>query len=255
MSALVISHRTEQGALPENTLAGIEAAVAAGADAVEVDVRATWDRVPVLMHDASLKRTTGDRRALGATWHAELAGVRVRDPYGRIASQPVPSLEEALRCAGGRIAVVLDICERGLEDATAAAVRATEAETWTWVPTHDTAEARRFATLLPKSKVLLSVAKRSGSLSPIEAVGAASALGLDGINPDHRLLAPTVVRAAHDAGRWVSTWTVDAARDIERVLLAGVDSLCGNHADRLIEARARLNRQHPEGSPPSDPEA
>ncbi len=38
---LVISHRTNMGTMPENTLAGIDAAIADGVDGVEIDVRAT----------------------------------------------------------------------------------------------------------------------------------------------------------------------------------------------------------------------
>src|SRR5690606_5002615 len=100
------------------------------------------------------------------------------------------------------------------------------------------------------ARVLLSVAKRSGALLPREAVGAASARGLAGINPDHRLIAPTVVEAAHAAGLWVSTWTVDEPEDIERVLRAGVDSLCGNHTARLVNAQDRFTGRATERRPP-----
>jgi glycerophosphoryl diester phosphodiesterase len=61
---IVVSHRTNRGTAAENTLAGIESAIVDGAQGVEVDVRATRDGELVLMHDASLLRTTGDPRFL-----------------------------------------------------------------------------------------------------------------------------------------------------------------------------------------------
>ncbi|QFG69583.1 glycerophosphodiester phosphodiesterase [Ornithinimicrobium pratense] len=57
---LVIAHRGLVGPdRPENTLAAVEAAFAADADGVEVDLRLTADGVLVLSHDADLRRLTG----------------------------------------------------------------------------------------------------------------------------------------------------------------------------------------------------
>ncbi|MSP22016.1 MAG: hypothetical protein EXR66_03185 [Dehalococcoidia bacterium] len=58
---LVISHRTNMGASPENSLEGIAAALAEGVDGIEIDVRASNDGAPLLLHDASLERTHVDQ--------------------------------------------------------------------------------------------------------------------------------------------------------------------------------------------------
>ena len=55
----LVAHRGYPRHYPENTLVGIEAAVAAGARFVEVDVQISRDRVPVLFHDRGLKRICG----------------------------------------------------------------------------------------------------------------------------------------------------------------------------------------------------
>ena len=55
----LVGHRGYPRHYPENTLIGIEAAVAAGARFVEVDVQISRDRVPVLFHDRGLKRLCG----------------------------------------------------------------------------------------------------------------------------------------------------------------------------------------------------
>src|SRR5205085_1804677 len=57
--ALVVAHRGDPSASPENTLAAFEDALAAGADAVEFDVRLSADGFPVVIHDAFVDRTTG----------------------------------------------------------------------------------------------------------------------------------------------------------------------------------------------------
>ncbi|MCI0815025.1 MAG: glycerophosphodiester phosphodiesterase, partial [Chloroflexi bacterium] len=51
MRPLVISHAACGGHAPENTLQGVRAAIELGAEAIEIDVQASSDGVPVLMHD------------------------------------------------------------------------------------------------------------------------------------------------------------------------------------------------------------
>src|SRR5262249_5510589 len=81
----VIGHRGAMAYAPENTLASFREARRRGATWVEIDVKLTVDGVPIVMHDASLKRTTGVDRLVAKTPHAEL-------PKG------VPTFEEAIAC-------------------------------------------------------------------------------------------------------------------------------------------------------------
>lgn len=86
----VAAHRGESATTPENTMPAFRAAVASGADLVETDVQLTSDRIPVLLHDTTVDRTTdgeglvseltfAEVRALDAgSWYApEYAGTRI----------------------------------------------------------------------------------------------------------------------------------------------------------------------------------
>lgn len=55
----LVAHRGDAGRFPENTLVSIRAALEAGVGAVEFDVQLAADQVPVVLHDASLRRTAG----------------------------------------------------------------------------------------------------------------------------------------------------------------------------------------------------
>src|SRR5262249_42485690 len=81
----VIGHRGAKAYAPENTLASFREARRRGATWVEIDVKLTADCVPIVMHDPSLKRTTGVDRLVAETPRAEL-------PKG------VPTFEEAIAC-------------------------------------------------------------------------------------------------------------------------------------------------------------
>ena len=96
----VIAHRGGGILAPENTLAGLAEAHARGYRAVEFDAMLAGDRVPVLMHDDTLERTTSGRGAVPGATSAELARLDAgawRDP--RFAGEPVPDLGSAIaRC-------------------------------------------------------------------------------------------------------------------------------------------------------------
>ena len=57
----VLAHRGAGTLAPENTLAALRVGHERGFRAVEFDAMAPLDDVPVLMHDATLDRTTGVR--------------------------------------------------------------------------------------------------------------------------------------------------------------------------------------------------
>ena len=60
---LVIAHRGEHGAVPENTMAAFEAAVAVGVNGIETDVRISLDGLPVLIHDRVIGIWTSSGRS------------------------------------------------------------------------------------------------------------------------------------------------------------------------------------------------
>ena len=93
----IIAHRGYSAVAPENTLSAIDAAVAAGADAVEFDLHVTRDGVPVLFHDATLERTTDGCGPLSACSFEELAGLDAGSWFGAaFAGEPVPAFADAL---------------------------------------------------------------------------------------------------------------------------------------------------------------
>jgi glycerophosphoryl diester phosphodiesterase len=55
---LVIAHRGNSSVAPENTLPAFRSAAALGVDLVELDYHQTADGIPVVIHDATLERTT-----------------------------------------------------------------------------------------------------------------------------------------------------------------------------------------------------
>jgi glycerophosphoryl diester phosphodiesterase len=104
---MVVAHRGASIEQPENTVEAFEAAIDAGADAVEFDVRMTADGVAVVMHDPDVSRTTD---GTGSVPELTLADIRrLRIPLTSGGATGVPTLEEALERLAGRAAADIEI--------------------------------------------------------------------------------------------------------------------------------------------------
>jgi glycerophosphoryl diester phosphodiesterase len=109
----VVAHRGIWSAAPENSLAAIKQAIAAGYDVVEIDIRRSADGGLFLLHDETLERMTGLDRKLEALTSGELAALRLRDRDGgednSVTLERLPSLADVFELTRGRIFLHLDV--------------------------------------------------------------------------------------------------------------------------------------------------
>lgn len=93
----IIAHRGAAAIAPENTLAALRISFSRGIDFVEVDLHLTSDGVPVLMHDATLDRTTNGHGKVAKHTLAEIKALDAGGWFGpAYAGEPVPTLGEFL---------------------------------------------------------------------------------------------------------------------------------------------------------------
>ncbi|MFE9733570.1 glycerophosphodiester phosphodiesterase family protein [Streptomyces sp. NPDC005863] len=100
---MIAAHRGQWRKAPENSVAGIRAGFADGAQIVEADVRLTKDKVPVLMHDATVDRTTDGKGRVADLTLTQLRSLRLRAGLGGrqapLTAHHVPTLAEAMTAA------------------------------------------------------------------------------------------------------------------------------------------------------------
>jgi glycerophosphoryl diester phosphodiesterase len=110
---IVVAHRACWGPAPEVSIAAIKACGPIGADVVEIDVRKTRDGVLVLMHDDTVDRTTNGTGAIADMSAAEVSALRLKVGAGgsnaSLTDEHVPTLDQALKVAQGKIAVNLHL--------------------------------------------------------------------------------------------------------------------------------------------------
>jgi len=222
----VIGHRGAMAYAPENTLASFREARRRGATWVEMDIKLTSDGVPIVMHDASLKRTMGIDRLVAETPRAELP-------------KEVPTFEEAIACfqeLGLGCNVEIKPCE-GREAETARVTVATLRRCWpsTLPPPllssfkHDSLAAAREAAPEFARAILI------GELNDDWRVRA-DAVGAVGINTDGKKLAPARARDVKQAGFALCVYTIDDPAQARALVGMGVDCVITDMPDVILAA-------------------
>lgn len=114
-SVIVASHRGDWRNFPENSLAAIDNAIKMGVDIVEIDLQRTKDGVLILMHDPKLDRTTTGKGVIAEVTYDSIAKLRLKNGCNIRTIHKVPTLEEALVHAKGKIMLNLDKADRYFE--------------------------------------------------------------------------------------------------------------------------------------------
>jgi glycerophosphoryl diester phosphodiesterase len=246
LAPLNISHRACQGHAPENTLAGIRTALTLGVDAIEIDVQASRDGTPVLLHDQTVDRTTDGVGRVGDLTLAQLRALDAGQGFdGRFAGERVSTLAEALDVTRNACLLVIEIKQRGIERDVAAVVRrlnaAAASMVWSFQP-EVVAAARTVLPEVPAARLWSGQTDDLGHLLE-ETVRS----GAQAISVHHGAVDEALVRAARLRGLSVFTWTVDDAGDQARVAACGVAGVCTNYPDILATtlAASGLTRRGP----------
>ncbi len=139
---LISGHRGGMAdGFPENCIASFENTLKHTPAFLEVDPRLTKDNVIVLMHDATLDRTTtGTGKVSDYTWE-QLKQLKLKDRAGRVTEYRIPTLDEVLKWSKGKTILNLDKKDVPLE-MTAQKLREHGADTNVMVTVHNAQQAQ-----------------------------------------------------------------------------------------------------------------
>ncbi len=238
----LVAHRGAGGQAPENTAAAIRRALALGIGVIEVDARVSRDGVVMLLHDATLERTTDGTGPVAARTAAELARLDAGGWYAaRFAGGRVLTLPQALGLIDGRARVNIDI---KTEAAIAPVLRLLDGSDWrdrvliSGCVAEGAKEVRR---LDPAIDLLLNHGEVPADAGDGRAgwwagfLAAATELGALGLNVDYRLVTAEFCAVAQRAGLQVWTYTIDDPVRYRAVAETGVDYITSNWPDRMLE--------------------
>ena len=247
---LIAAHRGGAALNPENSLAAFRHAITLGADVLEFDLHLTRDGGVIVLHDATLDRTTTAAGAARNLALADLASVRLKTREGVATEERVPTFAQVLDLARRTSVELLPEIKvgadgapyAGIEEKVLDLVRARGLLTRVTIQASQPATIRRLHELEPALRTMLLVARgrlERERASPPEAVRWAQDVGASDLGMDFRMIDQGVVTVAREAKIRLSAWTVNGEPDIIRMLDVGVDIIISDRPDLALRLRGR----------------
>lgn len=223
----IVGHRGARGEAPENTAAGFQVAMEAGVTEIELDVRLSRDGHLIVVHDANVTRTTGER---GKAHHYTLSQLEVldarRNTPGWHSPLGIPSLREVVDLCGpsmrfqfevkGADRVILHRLAHQLVDF----INHRQMNDRVVVTSSHTGFLRMLGTMT--AHIERGYVAEYRYQQPTRR---AVALGCTWLMPRHTLVTPALMRRARRRNLKVSTWTVNDLTRAERMVELGVDGI------------------------------
>jgi glycerophosphoryl diester phosphodiesterase len=252
---LILGHRGASAVAPENTLAAFSRAIRDGADGIEFDVRLSRDQVPVVIHDATLKRTGLIDRNVAELTAAELQKIDVgrwfaeptQTPTESFGGEKLPTLVQVFElfsgisgalylemkcCAGEGAALAAEVVRLSRESRLAdrVVVESFDLAAIAEVKRID-AGIRTAALFEPRLSQPISTLRR------LKMVDIALGVGADEIALHYTLAGPRVIEKAKRERLEIVVWVVDDPEWIRRARSLGIKALIANDPALMLRHR------------------
>ncbi len=233
---LLIAHRGASGEAPENTMAAFRLALEQGADLLEMDVHLAADGSLVVLHDPTVDRTTDGHGLVGQLTLDQIKALDAGSWFSpQYEAERIPTLEDVLQWAAGRVALAIEIKRDGpirypgIEAAIVERLRRFDMVRSAAVISFDHAAVLRTKQLCPEvaGGVLFAC-------SPVVPFSLALEARAEAILPHWANLSREMVSQAHARGLAVSTWVADDEPALRWILSLKVDAVATNYPARLL---------------------
>ena len=258
---LIIGHRGASSVAPENTLAAFERALQDGADGIEFDVRLARDGVPVVIHDATLRRTAKLDASVAAFSSSELAAIDAGSWFNRrfparaldaYTLETVPTLSRVFEVIAPRCRLLYVELKyeagdeiRLLAEKVVAEVRAHGLLQRVVIESFALAAVAEVKHIAPELRTAAAFERRSARPlpSPRSLLRQARSCHADELALQRSLVSRRMVEAARAEGLQTVVWTVDHPSWVKRASALGLRAIITNDPAGM---RAAMNGFHKE---------
>jgi glycerophosphoryl diester phosphodiesterase len=238
---IIFAHRGASAHAPENTLAAFELALAQRADAIELDVKLTADGQVVVIHDATVDRTTGSQGRVKDLTLVQLKSLDAGSFFSeKFRGEKIPTLAEVFEAVGKRTFINVELTNYntprdGLVEAVCTLVEQFSLQEHVMFSSF-------FASNLTRARARLPEVPR-GLLALNGLLGAwARSFGFafgryQALHPELKDVSRQQVQRVHRLQRRIHVWTVNAADDMRRLFRWDIDGIFTDDPQLAVQVR------------------
>jgi len=228
---IVTGHRGASGHAPENTLSAMKIAIEMGAEFSELDVQETADGEIILLHDSSLKRTSGVDKNIWEVNYAELKGLDVGSWFSeKYKNESIPTLQEVINLVRGKMKLNIELKankhEKMLAERTLKVVIDNDFLDQVIFTSFKFDEIRKIRELNKEAKVGYIFGRMPKDVDVFSE-------DVDVLSVNIKTVDATFMKKAKAAGKEVAVWTVNKPEDMKRMIELEVDRIITNYPDVL----------------------
>lgn len=235
----VMAHRGSSYDAPENTMLAFQHAIDETMDYIELDVHETKDGEVVVMHDASLYRTTGINKNIWEVTYDEIKDVDVGSWFGdkeEYSLCRIPTLRQVLELAKGKIKLNIEIKQGNYEPDLVKSV-------YDLLEEYDYKEdcvitSMKYEVLKEMKSYDTSI--RTGYILTMAYGGFYNISDVDAFSINASYVNKSIVDAIHNRGKQIFVWTVNSESAVRNMTAMGVDGVITDNpvmAKNTIEAK------------------
>jgi glycerophosphoryl diester phosphodiesterase len=229
---LLIGHRGASAHAPENTMRAFQLAMAQHADGIEIDVKRCASGEVVVMHDATVDRTTNATGDVSKLTLAELRAIDAGD------GERVPTLDDVLALVASHPTFLINIeitnyttPGDGLGPAVAECVTRSGVAERVLFSSFNHLLMRDMSRRMPD--VPRALLHHTAMPLPLRELWLAPLIRHEFQHPHHSMVTLDLVRAQRARGRGINAWTVNDPMDIRRMIAAGVSGIIGDSPETM----------------------
>jgi len=242
MNIIKVGHRGAAGHEPENTIRSFKRAIVLGADMVECDVYRCKSGEPVVIHDATVDRTTNGQGQVHNLTLSEIKKLTIDN------GETIPTLQEVIDVCKNHVQLNIEIKDSIDAEAALRVIQQNNAYAWAMISSNYIEPLQQAHKLDPQlMTALIFYSTKTDTQDAFFALACLAVLpitlrmivrhakksGAQWINIMKQLANRYTVTALKKHGFKIGVWTVNESAEIKKIKSLGVDAIISNFPDRL----------------------
>ena len=221
----IIAHRGDSANAPENTIPAVMSAITNDADCIELDVRCTKDGVPIVFHDATLRRLTGVKAEVSDLTYREITSypLHFANAFSNYPQTTACTLEDVLLLVAKQpgLCLHLELKASGTEEKVVSLLQKYDSVCSYKISSANPGILQTIHQIAPSLELTL-VLTCAGDVfeyctQPPETI--------DSISVKSCFVTSPLIHLAHRRGHKIYAWTVNKTPSARRLIRIGVDGL------------------------------